>query len=102
VLGRRVHVVADAAYHGNALRTLPTTTVTWTTRLPRNAVLYRPRPSHTGKCRSPVQAIVERVEVATFLDQAAADRMPYAAAAWKAGEPVVRSRPARRADRLSG
>jgi hypothetical protein len=37
--GRRVHVVADAAYHGPALRTLPPA-VTWTTRLPANAVLY--------------------------------------------------------------
>jgi hypothetical protein len=48
VPGRRVHVVADAAYHGNALRDLPTT-VTWTTRLPRNAVLYQRAPARTGK-----------------------------------------------------
>ena len=43
---RRLHVVADVAYHGKSLRDLPAT-VTWTTRLPRNAVLYhraRPRP----------------------------------------------------------
>jgi transposase len=37
--GRVVHVVADAHYHGPALRDLPAA-VTWTTRLPRNAVLY--------------------------------------------------------------
>ena len=37
--GRPVHVVADAAYHGPALKTLPPA-VTWTTRLPANAVLY--------------------------------------------------------------
>jgi hypothetical protein len=37
--GRAVHVVADAHYHGPALRALPET-VTWTTRLPKNAVLY--------------------------------------------------------------
>jgi hypothetical protein len=37
--GRAVHVVADAAYHGPALRQLPAS-VTWTTRLPANAVLY--------------------------------------------------------------
>jgi hypothetical protein len=36
--GRTVHVVADAAYHGPALRQLPAS-VTWTTRLPANAVL---------------------------------------------------------------
>jgi hypothetical protein len=46
--GRRVHVVADAAYHGKGLRTLPTA-VTWTTRLPRNAVLYHRAPKPTGK-----------------------------------------------------
>lgn len=45
---RRVHVVADAAYHGASLRNLPTT-VTWTTRLPRNAVLYHRAPARTGK-----------------------------------------------------
>jgi hypothetical protein len=48
VPGRQVHVVADAAYHGKALRDLPTT-VTWTTRLPRNAVLYHRAPAPTGK-----------------------------------------------------
>jgi transposase len=37
--GRAVHVVADAHYHGPALRDLPQD-VTWTTRLPKNAVLY--------------------------------------------------------------
>src|SRR5258708_5504892 len=36
---RTVHVVADAAYHGPALTQLPAS-VTWTTRLPANAVLY--------------------------------------------------------------
>jgi hypothetical protein len=45
---RRVHVVADAAYHGQCLRDLPAT-VTWTTRLPRNAVLYHRAPAPTGK-----------------------------------------------------
>jgi hypothetical protein len=45
---RRVHVVADAAYHGKCLRD-PPATVTWTTRLPRNAVLYHRAPARTGK-----------------------------------------------------
>jgi SRSO17 transposase len=40
---RAIHVVADAAYHGPALKTLPRN-VTWTTRLPANAVLYAPAP----------------------------------------------------------
>jgi hypothetical protein len=47
--GRAIHVVADAAYHGPALRNLPAA-VTWTTRLPANAVLYDlapPRPPGT-------------------------------------------------------
>jgi hypothetical protein len=46
--GRAVHVVADAACHGPALRTLPGN-VTWTCRIPRNAVLYDLAPSRTGK-----------------------------------------------------
>jgi SRSO17 transposase len=46
--GRQVHVVADAAYHGPALRHLPAT-VTWTTRLPKNAVLYAPAPPRVRK-----------------------------------------------------
>jgi len=46
--GRIVHVVADAAYHGPALRTLPGN-VTWTCRIPRNAVLYELAPPRTGK-----------------------------------------------------
>jgi DDE superfamily endonuclease len=37
--GRRIDVVADAHYHGPALRDLPAS-VTWTTRLPKNAVLF--------------------------------------------------------------
>jgi hypothetical protein len=46
--GRVVHVVADAHYHGPALRSLPQT-VTWTTRLPRNAVLFDLAPPRVRK-----------------------------------------------------
>ena len=46
--GRVVHVVADAAYHGPALRDLPAS-VTWTCRLPKTAVLYALAPPRTGK-----------------------------------------------------
>jgi hypothetical protein len=46
--GRPVHVVADAAYHGPALRDLPPS-VTWTCRAPRNAVLYGLAPRRTGR-----------------------------------------------------
>jgi DDE superfamily endonuclease len=45
---RVVHVVADAHYHGPALTTLPAG-VTWTTRLPRNAVLYALAPPRVRK-----------------------------------------------------
>jgi hypothetical protein len=45
---RAVHVVADAAYHGPALRDLPPA-VTWTCRIPRNAVLYDLAPPPTGR-----------------------------------------------------
>lgn len=44
----RVHVVADAAYHGKPLQTLPPE-VTFTTRLPRTAVLNAPAPPPTGR-----------------------------------------------------
>jgi len=46
---RAVHVVADAAYHGPAIKQLPPA-VTWTCRLRANAVLYDlapPRPPRT-------------------------------------------------------
>jgi len=46
--GRRIDVVADAHYHGPALRSLPAN-VTWTTRLPRNAVLYQLAPPRVRK-----------------------------------------------------
>ena len=46
--GRTVHVVADAACHGPALRDLPAS-VTWTCRLPKTAVLYALAPPRTGK-----------------------------------------------------
>lgn len=46
--GRAVHVVADAHYHGPALKDLPAG-VTWTTRLPRNAVLYALAPPRVRK-----------------------------------------------------
>lgn len=46
--GRTVHVAADAHYHGPALKHLPPN-VTWTTRLPRNAVLYDLAPPRVRK-----------------------------------------------------
>ena len=46
--GRVVHVVADAHYHGPAIKDLPPD-VTWTTRLPRNAVLYALAPPRIRK-----------------------------------------------------
>lgn len=46
--GRAVHVVADAHYHGPALRDLPGN-VTWTTRLPKNAVLHALAPPRVRK-----------------------------------------------------
>lgn len=46
--GRQVDVVADAHYHGPALKDLPRN-VTWTTRLPKNAVLFAPAPPPVRK-----------------------------------------------------
>jgi DDE superfamily endonuclease len=48
--GRTVHVVADAAYHGPALKHLPPA-VTWTCRLRANAVLYDLAPPRTPGTR---------------------------------------------------
>ncbi|HEX5994821.1 MAG TPA: hypothetical protein VFY84_06735 [Jiangellales bacterium] len=48
VPGRRVHMVADAAYHGKGLRDLAAQ-ISWTNRLPRNAGLYHRAPAPTGK-----------------------------------------------------
>jgi len=45
---RTVHVVADSAYAGKALRDLPAS-VTWTTRLRSNASLYELAPPRTGR-----------------------------------------------------
>jgi hypothetical protein len=44
--GRVLHGVGDAAFHGESL---VIEGVTWTTRLPANAVLYEPAPPRTGK-----------------------------------------------------
>ena len=44
--GRRLHGTGDAAFHGEPLIIAG---ITWTTRLPANAVLYGPKPPPTGK-----------------------------------------------------
>jgi hypothetical protein len=46
--GRSIHVVADSAYAGKALRGL-SGSVTWTTRLRSNASLYELAPPRTGR-----------------------------------------------------
>ncbi len=46
--GRRIHVVADAAYAGKELNGLPPG-ITWTTRLRKDAALYELPPGRTGK-----------------------------------------------------
>lgn len=46
--GRRIHVVADAAYAGAELKKLPGQ-VSWTTRLRKDAALYEPAPPRTGR-----------------------------------------------------
>jgi hypothetical protein len=46
--GRRIDVVADAAYAGKELQGLPEQ-VSWTTRLRKDAALYQPAPPRTGR-----------------------------------------------------
>ncbi|MCY0924506.1 transposase [Streptomyces sp. H27-G5] len=45
---RTIHVTGDAAYHCGKVADLPSS-VTFTTRLPRNAALFEPTPSPTNK-----------------------------------------------------
>jgi hypothetical protein len=52
VPGRHLHVVADAACHGKSLRDLPAR-ITWTTRLPHNAVLYHRAPAPQRETGTP-------------------------------------------------
>jgi len=66
--GRAVHVVADAHYHGPALRDLPAS-VTWTTRLPKNAVLYALAPPPVRKPGRPPR---KGPRLGTWADLAAA------------------------------
>ena len=50
--GRVVHVSADAAYAGGELRGLPAT-ITWTTRLRKDAALFELAPPRTGRAGRP-------------------------------------------------
>jgi hypothetical protein len=50
--GRRIHVVADAAYAGKELHGMPEQ-VTWTTRLRKDAALYDVAPPRTGRPGAP-------------------------------------------------
>lgn len=68
--GRRVHVVADSAYAGKALRGLPAT-VTWTTRLRRNAALYELAPPRTGKRGRPRTKGAKLPSLAALAEQTA-------------------------------
>lgn len=69
--GRAIHVVADSAYAGKALRGLPEG-VTWTTRLRSNAALYQLAPPRTGRRGRPrtkgdkLPALAELAKTATF------------------------------------
>ena len=69
--GRAVHVVADAHYHGPALRALPPN-VTWTTRLPKNAVLYQLAPPRVRKPGRPPR---KGARLGTWAEVAAAAAM---------------------------
>jgi hypothetical protein len=52
--GRRIHVVADAAYAGKEGKKLPEQ-VDWTTRLRKDAALYEPAPPPTGRRGRPAK-----------------------------------------------
>ena len=64
--GRHIHVVADAAYAGKELCRLPAT-VTWTTRLRKDAALYElpgPRTGKRGRPRAKGQRLPSLAAVA--------------------------------------
>jgi hypothetical protein len=69
--GRVIHVVADGAYHGPALKNLPPA-VTWTTRLPASAVLYDlappRRPGTRGRTRLKGQRLGKPADLAAAAD----------------------------------
>ena len=46
--GRRIHVAADSAYAGGELKKFRPR-ITWTTRLRKDAALYEPAPTRTGR-----------------------------------------------------
>lgn len=66
---RRVHVVADCAYAGKALRGLDSR-ISWTTRLRSNAALYQLTPPRTGKPGRPRLKGAKLGSLATLADQA--------------------------------
>jgi hypothetical protein len=69
--GRVIHVTGDAAYAGKELRALPET-VTWTTRLRKNAALHELPPPRTGRRGRPrvkgarLPALAALAQAATF------------------------------------
>lgn len=69
--GRRIQVVADAAYAGEELKKLPGQ-VSWTTRLRKDAALYKLPPPRTGRRGRPAKKgkklpkLAELARTATF------------------------------------
>ncbi len=84
LLGRRypertLHVVGDAAYASQALRGLPDN-ITWTTRLRKNAALYRLAPGRTGRPgrpRTKGNRLPELVKLAVSITWARAEVTRY-------------------------
>jgi DDE superfamily endonuclease len=69
---RAVHVVADAAYHGPTIKELPLAGgVTWTTRLPANAVLYGQPPARRPGAKGRPRRKGDRLGTPTGLAAAA-------------------------------
>jgi len=67
--GRSIHVVADSAYAGKALRAR-LSQVTWTTRLRSNAALYELAPPRTGLRGRPRTKGAKLPRLATLADTA--------------------------------
>ena len=104
--GRSIHVVADAAYAGKELRRLPGS-VTWTTRLRKDAALYAlpgPRTAKRGRPRVKGTRLAKLAVLAgiglrpshrapLWQDRHRARRRPHLPVAWRRRRPPGPGRP---------
>lgn len=92
VLGRRVHVVADAAYHSPALAALDEHEITWTVRARADSVFYAPPPERAPGATGRPPERGPRLGTSTNIAATANVTTPDASGTTPADLPVLRSR----------